>query len=192
MNAAPFPLTLNDIEIGARLARALLHHLGRQGPVPIAYPALLELARSLDPKDAAMGRAEPLGVAVKLGFVSDFCRAHGYPDLAALAAHPLSGRPFAMTPLAELAGQDWSAAPAQLDAFTRAAAARVPPRLKPRKERPAEVAWYAYFSVHREACKDVSSSDKKEVINLVMAGLDPETALRRFLAARRAYQEAAE
>jgi hypothetical protein len=64
-------------------------------------------------------------------------------------------------------------------------------RFKPRKERPAEVSWYAYYCAHREACKGITSGDKKEVVNLVMAGLDPETALRRFLAAKAAFETAA-
>lgn len=197
-----FPVTLNDIEIGARLAQALLHHLGRPGARPITYPALLELARFLDPKDAAMDRAEPLGIEAKLRFVADFCAAHGHPNLASLAVHPVSLLPGAacagMTAdgceaeRRAAAAHDWAGAPAQLAAFARARSARVPPRLKPRKERPAEVSWYAYFSAHREACKGVSSADKKEVINLLMAGLDPATALRRFLAAKAAWEAAQE
>lgn len=194
---AAVPATLNDIEIGARLFDALLHHLRTRGAVPIAYPALLELGRFLDPKDAAMDRAEPLGIAAKLAFVSQFCRAQGLPDLAVLAAHPISGRPAGYAEdeargLREaLAAADWSDAAAGLAAFARAASAQVPPRFKPRKERPAEVSWYAYFSAHREACKDIGSSDKREIVNLLMAGLDPETALRRYLAAKAAYEAAA-
>ena len=57
-------------------------------------------------------------------------------------------------------------------------------RVKPRKERPADVAWYAYYCSHREACAQVSAEDKKEIINLLMAGLDPDTALHRVLAAK--------
>ncbi len=57
-------------------------------------------------------------------------------------------------------------------------------RVKPRKERPADVAWYAYYCSHREACAKVSAEDKKEIINLLMAGLDPDTALRRVLAVK--------
>lgn len=189
-------LTLNDIEIGARLVQALVHHVKRNGAVAIAYPALLELGRFLDPKDAAMDRAEPLGIAAKLAFVAGFCRALGAPNLACLAVHPASGRAaFACDGAVEVeraavAGFDWSAADAGLAAHAAALRATVPVRLKPRRERPAEVSWYAYFTAHREACKGVNSGDKKEVVNLVMAGLDPETALRRFLAAKAAYERA--
>ena len=190
-------LTLNDIEVGARLVEALVHHVGKNGAPPLAYPDLLELGRFLDPKDAAMARAEPLGIAMKLRFVAEYCKAQGAPNLACLAVHPASGRPaFACTEDVEaerlaVAAFDWPQALSRLPDYVRAAQGRVPARLKPRRERPAEVSWYAYFTAHREACKGITSADKKEVVNLVMAGLDPDTALRRFLAAKAAYEGAA-
>jgi hypothetical protein len=194
-------LTLNDIEIGARLVEALAHHVKKNGSTPIAYAELLELGRFLDPKDAAMGRAEVLGIGTKLRFVTDFCRQNGYPNLACLAVHPATMRPGlgidgdCDAQRQALAAFDWSPVaarlPAQLKEYVQAARASVPLRFKPRKERPAEVSWYAYFCAHREACKGIGSGDKKEVVNLVMAGLDPETALRRFLAAKAAFEAAA-
>ncbi len=188
--------TLNDIAVGARLVEALVHHVSKSGVASIAYPALLELGRFLDPKDAAMDRAEPLGIAMKLHFVAEYCKAQGAPNLACLAVHPASGRPaFACAGDIEAERQaaaafDWAQALSRLADYVRAAQDRVPARLKPRRERPAEVSWYAYFTAHREACKGVTSADKKEVVNLVMGGLDPETALRRFLAAKAAYEDA--
>jgi hypothetical protein len=184
-------LTLNDIEIGARLVEALLHHVDKNGAMPIAYADLLELGRFLDPHDAAMARAEVLGIAMKLRFVTQFCTAHGAPDLALLAVHPVTLRPAGAGSLDAVAAFDWTAVQAQLPAYVRTMQATVPVRFKPRKERPAEVSWYAWFSAHREACKGIASSDKREVVNLVMAGLDPETALRRYLAARAAFEAAA-
>ena len=65
--------------------------------------------------------------------------------------------------------------------------ARVPARFKPRKERPADVAWYAYFCSHRSACEKLNAEDKQEIINQMMAGLDPETALGRVLAAKQEF-----
>lgn len=184
-------ITLNDIAIGARLVEALLHHVKKHGAAPIGYAELLELGRFLDPKDAEMGRAEVLGMAMKLRFVREFCMQHGYPDLASLAAHPLPGVDGDRdAERRAVAAFDWTSAPGQLAAYVKAAKARVPARLKPRKERPAEVSWYAWFSAHREACKNITSADKKEVVNLLMAGLDPETALRRFLAAKAAFNAA--
>ena len=187
--------TLNDIEIGARLAGALVHHVKKNGAIPIPYAELLELGRFLDPKDAAMDRAEVLGIGMKLRFVTAFCRQHGYPDLACLAVHPASMRPGECEGDWEaarqaVAGFDWAPALARLPGYAQGARAAVPVRFKPRKERPAEVSWYAYFCAHREACKNMTSNDKKEVVNLVMAGLDPETALRRFLAAKAAFEGA--
>jgi hypothetical protein len=181
-------LTLNDIEIGARLVGALAHSATKLDAAPLAYPQLLELARFLDPKDAAIARAEVLGIAMKLRFVAGFCKASGYPNLASLAVHPASTDPGDAAERRAVATCDWSQLPAQLAEYVKAARAAVPVRLKPRKERPAEVSWYAYFSAHREACKTITSSDKKEVVNLVMAGLDPETALKRFLAAKAAFE----
>jgi len=181
-------LTLNDIEIGARLAEALMHSATKFDAAPIAYPQLLELARFLDPKDAAMARAEVLGIAMKLRFVAEFCKASGYPNLASLAVHPASTDPGDEAERRSVAACDWSQAPVKLAEYMKTARAAVPVRLKLRKERPAEVSWYAYFSAHREACKAITSNDKKEVVNLVMAGLDPETALRRFLAAKAAFE----
>ena len=189
-------LTQNDIEIGARLVQALVHHINKNGDAPIAWAELLELARFLDPKDAAMGRAEVLGIAMKLRFVAGFCKASGYPNLAALAVHPATMRPgpgYVGDWEAErraVAAFDWAQTPTPLADYVRVARSDVPARLKPRKERPAEVSWYAYFCAHREACKNITSGDKKEVINLVMAGLDPDTALRRFLAAKAAFETA--
>jgi len=182
--------TLNDIEIGARLTHALVHHATATDAAPIAYAELLELGRFFDPKDAAMGRAEVLGIVMKLRFVAEFCKASGYPNLASLAVHPAATAAGleAQAERRAVATFDWSPLPATLAAYARAANASVPARWKPRKERPAEVSWYAYFCAHREQCKSITSSDKKEVINLVMAGLDPETALRRFLAAKAAFE----
>jgi hypothetical protein len=190
-------LTHNDIEVGARLVEALVHHVGRKGAAAIAYPDLLELGRLLDPRDAAMARAEPLGIDMKLRFVARYCKAQGAPNLACLAVHPASLRPAfgcgedLETERRAVAGFDWSQTLSRLPGYVLAARGAVPARFKPRKERPAEVSWYAYFCAHREACRQVTSADKKEVVNLVMAGLDPETALRRFLAAKAAYESAA-
>jgi len=181
-------LTLNDIEIGVRLAEALVHSVIKFDAAPIAWPQLLELARFLDPKDAAMARAEVLGIAMKLRFVAEFCKASGYPNLASLAVHPASTDPGDEAERRAVAACDWSQVPVKLAEYVKVARAAVPVRLKLRKERPAEVSWYAYFSAHREACKAITSNDKKEVVNLVMAGLDPETALRRFLAAKAAFE----
>ena len=136
---------------------------------------------------------------MKLRFVEDFCRENGFPNLACLAVNPASMRPGKdyegdwEADLRAVAGFEWPAAglEARLAVFAADARAAVPPRFKPRKERPADVTWYAWFSGHREACKGVTGDDKKEIINLLMSGLDPETALGRVLAAKAEFAQAA-
>ena len=184
MNAhvAPALVTFNDIDIAARLVDALVAHVtaaSPRPPAPLDYEALLVLARSRHPRDAALGRAVGLGVGPKLQLVASFCRQHGYPNLAALALPPASdGSPSAF------GAADWTGMPAQLDAAVKAWRATVPARIKPRAERPADVTWYAWFRTHRAECAHVTTEGKKEIINLMMAGLDPEAALRRVLAAQ--------
>ncbi|WP_229425062.1 hypothetical protein [Massilia sp. Se16.2.3] len=186
-----FALTLNDIEIGARLVGALLHHLRTRGAEPISYPALLELGRFLDPKDAAMDRAEPLGIAAKLRFVSDFAapglarpgRPGGAPGMPRCGNRARGAGAAGRTGTRRLVGRAGAAG-----GVRPCGQRQVPARFKPRKERPAEVSWYAYFSAHRDACREIGSADKREIVNLLMAGLDPETALRRYLAAKADYE----
>jgi len=183
-------MTSNDIEVGARVYEALAHHATSTQGAPITYKDLLTLARSLHPKDAVLGRAVPVGIGMKLLFVDAFCAAHAYPRLGCLAVNPTTMRPGPAydgdweADRQAVAAFDWASAAAQLPAFATAQRAAVPARLKPRKERPADVSWYAYFCSHRKACEWIGQEDKQEIINLVMAGLDPETALKRVQAAR--------
>ena len=180
--------TFNDIDVGTRLFEALAQHASASGGAPIAYGDLLTLARGLHPKDAVLGRAVPVGIGMKLLFVEEFCKAGGMPNLACLAVNQATMRPGSGyqgewdAERRAVAGYDWAGA--DLAPYVRDTRAAVPARFKPRKERPADVAWYAYFCSHRAACAKVGADDKKEIINLMMAGLDPETALARVLAAQ--------
>jgi hypothetical protein len=181
--------TLTDIDVGVRLVEALAKHAVEKGGAPIGYRDLVTLARSLHPKDAVLGRAVAVGIGMKLRFVADFCAAQGYPNLACLVPGPSA----AVAEEAErraAAGFDWPQAQGSLAEYAAAMRSAVPKRLKPRKERPADVAWYAYFCSHRAACATLSGDDKKEIINLLMAGLDPETALLRVMAAKAEYGDA--
>jgi len=193
--AAKHVFTLNDIEIGLRVSEALAHHAHAMRGAPITYTDLLTLARNLHTKDSALGRAVPVGIGAKLLFVSGFCAAHGYPDLACLAVNRTTMRPSPAyqgtwdTERSAVADVDWRAAQPALDAYAIAARAAVPARLKPRKERPADVAWYAYFCSHRSACEKITQQDKQEIINQIMAGLDPDTALQRVMAAKADFSE---
>lgn len=188
-------LTLTDIEVGSRLVEALLRHVQTAGAAVINYADLLTLGRQLYPKDAMLGREVPVGIGMKLAFVAAFCRETGYPDLTCLAVNPVTLRPRAgyagdrEADLRSVAGFDWSDTLERLTAYVEAARAVVPRRLKPRKERPADVAWYAYFCSHREACAWIGADDKKEIINLLMAGLDPESAAGRVRAAKAEFAE---
>jgi hypothetical protein len=187
---ATIRFTLNDVELGSRLYEALVQHATSTLGAPIIYSALLALARQIHPKDAVLGRAVPVGIGMKLLFVEGFCRANGYPNLACLAVNKATMRPGPgyigdwEADRHAVAAFDWSIADARLATYASATRAAVPRQLKARKERPADVAWYAYFRSHRAACAEVTSGDKKEIINLLMAGLDPETALRQVLAAK--------
>ncbi|MDN4035447.1 hypothetical protein [Massilia sp. YIM B02443] len=193
--AANTGFTLNDIDIGLRVFDALAHHAHAMHGAPITYTDLLTLARKLQPKDAALGRAVPVGIGMKLRFVSGFCAAYGHPDLACLAVNRATMRPATGDADAweaechAVAAVDWSAARPTITTYADTVRATVPARLKPRKERPADVAWYAYFCSHRSACDKVTQHDKQEIINLIMAGLDPDTSLRRVLAAKADFSE---
>jgi len=183
--------TGNDIDIAVRLVEALIAHVDAAGPAPLGYDALLAQVRARHPRDAAIKRATAVGIGHKLLLVARFCQQYGYPDLAALAVHPATGQPgpHASGPFdpAALAGVDWSGATAQLAAASQAWRASVPARMKPRAERPADVTWYAWFNSHRADCVHVTPAGKQEIINLLMAGLDPEAALHRVLAAQADY-----
>jgi hypothetical protein len=185
------PFTFNDIEVGARLVEALVRQATSLRGMPITHGDLLTLARSLHPKDEVLARAVPVGIGPKLQFVESFCAAHGYPNLACLAVNRETLRPGPgyqddwEADRRAVAGFVWSAADAHLAAYVEAMRARVPARFKPRRERPADVAWYAYFCSHRAACEKLTAEDKQEIINQMMAGLDPETALGRVVAAKR-------
>lgn len=190
VDAPGIAFTFNDIDVGARLVEALLAHVAVAPTPMISYDALLTQARAMYPRDAALGRAVPVGIGPKLQIVARFCREHGYPNIAALAVHPVTGQPGPHADGADIstiAATDWTAAPAQLAASVKSWRSMVPARLKPRAERPADVAWYAWFRTHRAECAHVTAEGKLEIINLVMAGLDPESALGRVLVAQAEY-----
>lgn len=184
------PFTFNDIEVGARLVEALVRQASSLRGMPITYGDLLTLARSLHPKDEVLGRAVAVGIGPKLQFVEGFCTAQGYPNLACLAVNRETLRPASgyrgdwEADKRAVGSFDWQVADARLAAYVDAMRAKVPARFKPRKERPVDVAWYAYFCSHRAACEKLTPDDKQEIINQMMAGLDPETALGRVLAAK--------
>lgn len=187
--------TFNDIDVGARLYEALVLQAKSMAGAPVTYGQLLTMARQLYPKDAVLGRAVPVGIGAKLLFVEEFCRANGYPNLACLAVNQSTLKPGPGyqgdwdADKRAVAAFDWSGADARLAAFVRTTRAALPARIKPRKERPADVAWYAYFCSHRAACAAITASDKKEIISQMMAGLTPEAALQRVRAAQAEFSD---
>jgi hypothetical protein len=194
---ATIRFTFNDIDVGSRLYEALVQQAKSNAGASLTYGQLLTLARQIHPKDAVLGRAVPVGIGAKLLFVEEFCSVNGYPNLACLAVNQSTLKPGPgyqgdwEADKRAVAAFDWSTADERLAAYARTTRAAVPVRIKPRKERPADVAWYAYFCSHRAACASINGDDKKEIINLLMAGLDPESALQRVLAAKAAFGEAA-
>ena len=188
--AADTQRTHNDIDVGVRLVDALRHHAGTAKGVPIAYNDLLRLARLRYPKDLVLDRAVQVGIGAKLRFVEAFCAANGLPNLAALAVGPITMRPPAQyggdwdADRHAVAAFDWTTIDTQLADYAATARAAVSARLKPRKERPADVSWYAYFCSHRKECAWIGQEDKQEIVNLIMAGIDPDTAMKRVQAAR--------
>jgi hypothetical protein len=192
---AAVQFTLTDIEVGSRLVEALVKHAQASGGQPIAHADLLTLARGMYSKDATLGRQVVVGIGMKLSFVEAFCKGNGYPNLGCLAVNKATMRPGPgyrgdwEAERGAVAAFDWSAVPARMAAYAAEARAAVPKRYKPRQERPADVAWYAYFCSHRQACAWITNDDKKEIINLLMAGLDPDTALRRVQAAKAEFGE---
>lgn len=176
----PTQWNATDIDVGARLVAVLADHAAATQGAAITVTALLALARTAHPRDALLARAVPLGIAPKLEFVTAFCAHLGYPDLASL----VTGAPSASSAAAPGPHVPAGTIAAPLAAFAAAAHAAVPRRFKLRAERPADVTWYAYFRTHRADCAGVSAAGKHEIINLIMAGLDPEAALLRVLAAQ--------
>jgi hypothetical protein len=189
-DGTPIQFTLNDIEVGSRLYEALVHHARDRKGMPIIYSDLLALARQLHPADAVLGRAVPVGIGPKLLFVEAFCRANGYPNLACLAVNKATMKPGPgytgdwEADKRTVAAFDWANADARLATYASETRAAMPKKLTPRKETQAGKEWYTYFDANRSACAAVTMDDKKEIINLLMEGLEPEVALRRVLAAK--------
>jgi hypothetical protein len=186
--------TLNDIQVGTRLYTALVAHARATRGAPIFYSELLEQAKKLDPEDAELQRAVPIGIGMKLLFVEAFCVASGYPNLACLAVSRARGRPGEgytgdwEADKRAVAEFDWSIAQAKLDAYVQHARLVVTPK-KRRSYDDAAALRYEHFSSDRQAYAGFTDDEKKEVLNLLMEGLEPEAAYRRVVAARMSMQE---
>lgn len=87
--------TLNDIHIGIQLYTTLVAHAQATKGAPVFYSDILDQAKALDPHDAELQRAVPIGIGMKLLFVEDFCVANGYPNLSCLAVSRATSSPGA-------------------------------------------------------------------------------------------------
>lgn len=189
----PRPFTLNDINVGSRLYAALVQHAASRPGQAIYYGDLLGQARTLF-SDDEVKRAVPIGIGVKLLFVEAFCKASGYPNLACLAVNKGRQQPGKSYPgdwlreMAEVAAFDWSSVQPVLDAYVAQAVTIATP-LKKRKETTARDVLFTHFRANRNTYKDFKHDDREEMVNLLMAGIDGDTALRMVLDAKAALDE---
>lgn len=189
-NDIPIQFTLNDIEVGSRLYEALVLHAREKQGMPIIYSDLLALARHLHPTDEVLGRAVPVGIGTKLLFVEAFCRTNGYPNLACLAVNKAKMKPGPgykgdwEADKRDVATFDWAKADARLATYASETRAAVPKRRTRRTDKEAGTVWYEYFLANRAACAQITLVDKKEIVNLLMEGLDPSEAMGRVLGAK--------
>lgn len=190
--ALPRPFTLNDINVGTRLYAVLARHAASHPGKPIFYGDLLDQARALFPEDGETKRAIPIGIGMKLLFVQAFCTASGYPNLACLAVN--SGRRIPGTAypgdwereMREVAGFDWSSAQPALDVYVAQSVTAATPLCK-RRETDARELLFAHFRENRGAYVGFNQDDREEMVSLLMAGNDVDTALRALLDAKAAF-----
>ncbi len=186
--------TLNDIHVGSRLYTALVAHARATRGAPVFYSDLLEQAKKLDPEDAELQRAVPIGIGMKLLFVEAFCVASGYPNLACLAVSRARGRPGDgykgdwEADKRAVAEFDWSIAQAKLDAYVQHARLVVTPKRRRSYDEAKTVRW-DHYSANRQAYAEFTEDEKMEMLNLLIEGFEPETAYLRVVAARISMQE---
>jgi hypothetical protein len=187
----PRPFTLNDINVGTKLYATLVRHAATNPGQSMFYGDLLEQAREMFPEDEEVKRAVPIGIGMKLLFVQAFCTANGYPNLACLAVNKGRQMPGIAYPgdwmreMREVVEFDWSSVQPELDAYvTRSTTAATP--LKKRKEAEARELLFTHFREHRSAYQSFKHDDREEMVSLLMAGVDVDTALRTVLEAKSA------
>jgi hypothetical protein len=181
--------TLNDIHVGTRLYTALVAHARTTQGAPVFYSDILEQAKALDPQDAELQRAVPIGIGMKLLFVESFCVANGYPNLACLAVSKTTGRPSEgytgdwEADRRAVAAFDWSTAQAKLDAYVYNAKLVAAPKKRRSYQEAKDLRW-EHYSSNRPAYAGLTDEEKEEILNLLIEGFSPELALRRVVEAR--------
>jgi hypothetical protein len=185
------PFTLNDIKVGTRLYAVLVHHAASRPGQAIFYGDLLDQARAMFSKDEEVNRAVAIGIGMKLLFVQAFCKASAYPNLACLAvnkARQVPGDTYDgdwLREMREVAAFDWSSVQSVLDTYVAHAVTAATP-LEKRKETTARDLLFAHFRTNRSAYKNFTHDDREEMVSLVMAGIDVDTALHSVLEAQAA------
>lgn len=185
--ALPRPFTENDIHVGTALFAVLVDHARNHPGQSVFYGDLLDAAHLRFPDDAEVKRAVPIGIGMKLLFVQAFCNANGYPNLACLAVNKGKRIPGVSYPgdwereMREVAAFGWDAVKPKLDAFALA----VKP-LRPIKRDEAIEIRYAHFKHNRPAYDPLTESERGEIVNILMSGVDVERALAMVLEAKAA------
>lgn len=185
----PRPFTVNDIRVGSALFAALVAHAREKPGQTVFYGDLLHQARMRFPENAEVERAVPIGIGMKLLFVQSFCEAHGYPNLACLAVNKGKRIPGLAYPgdwereMREVAGFDWDAVQPVLDAYVGESILAATPLRAIRRDQALETRW-AHFKDNRAAYASLTETEREEIVNILMAGVDVERALAIVLEAK--------
>jgi hypothetical protein len=169
MDAALKTYTPNQIEVGARLYQALVHHVAENGGKPIVYSELLAFAQGLYPHDAVLQKAIATSIGDRLLYVASLCKALGYPNLACLGVSVATGEPGG-----GYTG-DWEADKRAVAAWNWADSINRPAGLS---DAEAGARWFAWFNANRKACADLGADDKKPIVTLMMQGVPAAEAAR--------------
>lgn len=186
----PLNFTINAIHVGSALYEVLVQHATDFPGTAIRYGELLAACRARNPDDAAVQRAVPIGIGMKLLFVQAFCDKHGYPNLACLAVNQ-KGRPGVSYPgiwdedMRAVAAFDWSQAPTQLAIYVAEATARATPvpNCKMTADKAVEVR-YQHYVLDKTRYASFDDNDRKEMINLLMACVEVEAAYQTVMSAK--------
>lgn len=183
------PFTINDIRVGTKLFSVLVSKARSRPGMTVYYGDLLKQARVSFPEDAEVQRAVPVGIGMKLLFVQAFCDSNGYPNLACLAVNKGKQIPGVSYPgdwekeMREVAAFDWDKVQPVLDDYARDAIAVATP-LRRLKETHARDLLYAHFKENRAAYVSFDDSDREEMVDILMTGVEVQRALDMVLEAK--------
>jgi hypothetical protein len=156
---------------------------------PIYYGDLLTIARHLFPDDAEVQRAVPIGIGMKLLFVEAFCKSNGYPNLACLAVNKGKKIPGVSYPgdwekeMQEVAHFAWDVIQPVLDDYTSHAIKAATP-MRRVKEADARSMLYAHYKGSKAAYAAFDQSDREEMVDILMLGIDVLSAFDMVVEAK--------